>query len=617
MSGGYQADEKEKDLLKFMTCGSVDDGKSTLIGHILYDAKLIFADQERALEMESKVGSADGRLDYSLLLDGLMAEREQGITIDVAYRYFSTRRRSFIVADTPGHEQYTRNMAVGASFADLALILVDATKGVLVQTRRHTRICMLMGIKHFVFAINKMDLVNYDQAVYEKILLQIQDLMKEYQYESLAVIPVSALEGDNLIKDKGKLSWYQGQALLDYLETVEVRSEDYGDGFCMPVQRVSRPNYRFRGFQGEICEGRVQKDDQITVLPSGEKAGITRLIRAGKDVAYATKGDPISICLDREIDISRGCVLVKDRPLLVGSKFAATILWMDDEPLVCGKPYLGKVGTMQFPAVVTQIDYMIDVNTGEHVKADQVGKNVLAQARISADAPIVYDTFEHTKALGEMILIDRVSHMTAACGVIQYSLDNEGKAKRQSYSVTRAMREQKNGHKALTVWFTGLSGSGKSTLANEIEQRLFASGFHTMVLDGDNIRLGLNRDLGFSVDDRSENIRRTAQAAKLLNDAGVIALAAFVSPIDKDRQMAREIIGDSFIEVYVSTPLSVCESRDTKGLYKKARRGEIKEFTGISGVYEPPKKPEIVIDTEGRSVSECADVVMKELLRYV
>ena len=609
--------KREKDLLKFITCGSVDDGKSTLIGHMLYDAKLIFADQKQALEMESKVGSAGGRLDYSLLLDGLMAEREQGITIDVAYRYFSTRNRSFIVADTPGHEEYTRNMAVGASFADLALILIDATKGVLIQTRRHARICMLMGIRHFVFAVNKMDLVGYDPVVYEKIKCQVMDLMKKYEYRTLEIIPVSASEGDNLIQEKGELAWYPGKPLLDYLETIDIPVTGQDGGFCMPVQRVSRPDYLFRGFQGEVCAGEIMIGDLITVLPSGETARVVRMLRAGEEVGHAGPGDPITVCLDREVDISRGCVLTRDRNLKVGSKFAATLLWMEDEPLVCDKPYLAKVGTNQFPAVITGIDYSIDVNTGSHIHEDHPAKNSLVRCRISADEPIVYDLFEETKVLGEMILIDRVSYQTAACGVIEYSLGNEGMAAKQDYTLNRAMREQKNGHKAMTLWFTGLSGSGKSTLANELEKHLFQSGFHTMVLDGDNVRLGLNRDLGFSSEDRRENIRRTAEAARLLNDAGVIVLAAFITPYERDRQMARKILGDSFVEVYVSTELSVCEQRDVKGLYRKARRGEIKNFTGVSSKYEVPLNPEITISTEDRSVEECAAIVMKALMRYV
>ena len=607
----------EKGLLKFITCGSVDDGKSTLIGHMLYDAKLLFADQQRALEMESRVGSADGKLDYSLLLDGLMAEREQGITIDVAYRYFSTKQRSFIVADTPGHEEYTRNMAVGASFAELALILIDATKGVLVQTRRHARICALMGIRHFVFAVNKMDLVGYDPAVYREIEGQIRALTAEYELESLAVIPVSAAEGDNLTGDKGRLTWYEGKTLLDYLETVEIRTGGDEAGFCMPVQRVSRPNYTFRGFQGEVCTGSVRVGDELMVLPSREKARVTRLLRAGADDEAACAGDPVTLCLDREIDISRGCVLVRDRELLVGSSFAATLLWMDDKPLERGAPYLGRVGTRLFPVTVTEIDYSIDVNTGAHVPAGRVEKNSIVLCRLSADAPLVYDLFARTRELGELILIDRVSHMTSACGVIQYSLGNQGKAVEQGYSLTREMRERRNGHKAVTVWFTGLSGAGKSTIANAVEKKLYESGLHTMVLDGDNMRLGLNRDLGFSAGDRSENIRRTAEVAKLLNDAGVIVLTAFISPYKQDREMAREIIGPSFLEVYVSTDISVCEARDKKGLYQKARRGEIRDFTGISSAYEVPERPDVVIDTAVGTVEENADAVLRELLRRI
>ena len=617
MTNKYQADEKEKSLLKFITCGSVDDGKSTLIGHMLYDAKLIFADQKRSLEIESKVGSAGGKLDYSLLLDGLMAEREQGITIDVAYRYFSTRKRSFIVADTPGHEEYTRNMAVGASFAELALILIDATKGVLVQTRRHARICMLMGIRNFVFAVNKMDLVGYDEETYHKIADQIRDLMGEYELDSLAIIPVSASEGDNLNYDKGALSWYEGESLLEYLENIEITPKQENEGFCLPVQRVCRPDRFFRGFQGEICRGAVRTGDKIMTLPSGQEARVSKILIAGEETDEASAGDPVTICLDREIDVSRGCVLVKDYRPVVGSKFAATVLWMDDEPLAIGKPYIGQVGVRNFQVTVTAIDYSIDVNTGEHVPAKQAGKNMLTRCRLSADSSFVFDRFTNTKELGELILIDRVTHATAGCGVIEYSLENEGKVLRQNFSLTRADREARNAHKAITFWFTGLSGSGKSGLANELEKRFFRSGFHTIILDGDNVRMGLNRGLGFSVADRMENIRRTAEAARLLNDAGVIVLCSFISPYHEDRKMARRIIGDAFVEVYVSTPIEECERRDVKGLYAKARRGEIRDFTGISSPYEPPRNPEIEINTMGKTSAESADLVIDRMLSYL
>ena len=542
------------ELLKFITCGSVDDGKSTLIGHMLYDAKLLFADQERALELDSRVGSREGAIDYSLLLDGLMAEREQGITIDVAYRYFTTDHRSFIVADTPGHEEYTRNMAVGASFADLAVILVDASQGVLTQTRRHTRICSLMGIKHFVFAINKMDLINYEKRKYEKIRKDIRVLLAEFEYKTAVMIPVSATEGDNITEKSARMPWYQGVPLLEYLENIDVKENPAETGFTMPVQRVCRPNRTFRGFQGQIESGSVSVGDTLTVLPSGESAAVRCIYQGSDEVQTSSSGHAVTIQLDSEIDISRGCVLVENTQVSVGTMFEASILWMDDTKLVEGKNYLLKIGTQRVPATIMNIKYKIDVNTGEEVYADAIYKNEIARCEISVASKIVFDKFEKNNALGSLILIDRVSHMTSACGVVEFALNRSDNLTWQNMDVTREFREHQLGQTAKTIWFTGLSGAGKSSLANELEKRLVAMGRHTMLLDGDNIRMGLNKNLGFRENDRIENIRRIAEVAKLMNDAGLIVLTSFISPFVRDRRSAREIIGDAFIEVYVSTP---------------------------------------------------------------
>jgi len=600
-------------LLKFITCGSVDDGKSTLIGHMLYDAKLLFADQERALELDSKVGSRGGEIDYSLLLDGLMAEREQGITIDVAYRYFTTERRSFIVADTPGHEEYTRNMAVGASFADLAVILVDASQGVLTQTRRHTRICSLMGIKHFVFAVNKMDLIDFEQEKFQKIQKDIKVLLAEFEYSTAQMIPVSATEGDNITKRSVHMPWYTGKTLLDYLETINVKENPAETGFTMPVQRVCRPNHTFRGFQGQIESGSVSVGDAIKVLPSGESAKVTLIYEGDKEVQTSATGHAVTIQLDTEIDVSRGCVLIRDTSLNVNSMFATTLLWMDDVKLLPGRNFLLKLGTQSVPATIMKIRYKIDVNTGEEVYADAIYKNEIALCEISTASKLVFDEFEKNNALGSLILIDRVSHMTSACGIVEHTLNRENQLTWHNMDITRSFREEQLGQTAKTIWFTGLSGSGKSTLANELEKRLAAMGKHTMLLDGDNVRMGLNRNLGFREADRIENIRRIAEVSKLMNDAGLIVLTSFISPFAQDRQNAREIIGDAFMEVYVSTPMEECERRDVKGLYKKARNGELDHFTGVTSPYEVPQHADVVIDTSKFSVEACVDQILEQL----
>lgn len=599
-----------RDLLKFITCGSVDDGKSTLIGHMLYDAKLLFADHERALELDSKLGSRGGAIDYSLLLDGLMAEREQGITIDVAYRYFTTKARSFIVADCPGHEQYTRNMAVGASFADLAVILVDARNGVVVQTRRHARICALMGVRHFVLAVNKMDLVGYEQEHFHRIKRTFKGYVADFEPESVYVIPVSAAEGDNVVIQSSNMPWFTGQPLLPYLEDIEVaRTSD--SRFYMPVQRVCRPDYTFRGFQGQIEAGRVGMGETVTVLPSGERAVVKNIIATDTEVVKASEGQPVTIELDREIDVSRGCVLAsEDAPLESDSMFTASLLWMDDAPLVAGRGYLLKCGTKTLPATVLNIKHQVDIETGGATAAKSIRKNEFAVCDISLPSQLVFAEFKKSRALGCFILIDRVSNMTAACGVIEHSLRRSKNVKWQDTDITRDMRACQKNQTPLTIWFTGLSGSGKSVLANQIEKRLVSMGKHTMLLDGDNLRHGLCRDLGFTEADRIENIRRVAEVAKLMNDAGIIVLAALISPYKRDREHASEIIGDAFREIYVSTPVEECERRDAKGLYKKAREGKLPAFTGISSPYEPPEQPDFDVDTTNISVADAAQDIL-------
>ncbi len=602
-----------KSILKFLTCGSVDDGKSTLIGHMLYDAKLLFADQENALKLDSKVGSRGGAIDYSLLLDGLMAEREQGITIDVAYRYFTTEERSFIVADCPGHEQYTRNMAVGASFADLAIILVDASNGVAVQTRRHTRICALMGIRHVVLAVNKMDLIEYDKTRFEAIEQEFRSLSANYNFKTLHVIPVSATEGDNLTLSSPNTPWYKGGPLLTYLENIDVETDAVQHSFVMPVQRVCRPDHTFRGFQGQIEGGQIQVGDEILALPNEETARVKSIFVGDKNVSSAVAGQPVTIQLDREIDISRGCVLVKDEKPIVSDMFNANLLWMDNDHLVAGRNYILKCGTMTIPATVLNIKYKLDINTGSHLSAKKLIKNEIASCDIITSKPIVFDEFEKTNVLGGFILIDRVSNMTSACGVIAHSLRRSENVVWQDTDITKDFRANQKSQQPCTLWFTGLSGSGKSTLANALEKKLVAMGKHTMLLDGDNIRHGLNKDLGFTESDRVENIRRISEVAALMNTAGLVVLTAFVSPYISDRAQARDIVGSDFVEIYVSTPLEVCEARDVKGLYKKARAGEIPNFTGISDPYEAPVDAEIVVDTSEITIDQAVDMVIKAL----
>ncbi len=602
------------ELLKFITCGSVDDGKSTLIGHMLYDAKLLFADQKNALELDSKVGSRGGKIDYSLLLDGLMAEREQGITIDVAYRYFSTKKRSFIVADTPGHEEYTRNMAVGASFADLAIILVDASQGVLVQTRRHTRICSLVGIRHFVFAVNKMDLVGYDKNRFDEISKDIKRLLAEFEYDSLRIIPVSATEGDNITDESPNMNWYNKGSLLEYLEQIDVAKDEREIGFTMPVQRVCRPDHTFRGFSGQVETGKINVGDTLQILPSKERADVREIIVAGKEAASCEKGQPVTIALDREIDVSRGCVLVKDAAPSIGNMFTVNLLWMDDEPLVTGKNYLLKLGTGKIPAVVMTIKYKIGVNDGAHVNTDVIRKNEIACCDISVSEKIVFDRFDVNPGLGSFIFIDRVSHATAACGVVVHKLNRGETLQWQESQVTPEERAQMKSQTPITILMSGLYASGKTEIASALERKLFTIGKHCMLLDGENIRMTLSKNLGFKEADRNENARRISEVSRLLNDAGLIVIDAFISPYKANRDEMKKVIGyDRTVEVYVATPLEECEKRDKKGLYEKARAGQLQNFTGISAPYEVPQNPDVTVDVSKQSTEECVEAIYETI----
>lgn len=606
-----------KSLLKFITCGSVDDGKSTLIGHMLYDAKLLFADHEKTLELDSKVGSAGGEMDYSLLLDGLMAEREQGITIDVAYRYFTTEKRSFIVADTPGHEEYTRNMAVGASFADLAVILIDASAGLMTQTKRHIRICALMGIEHIVFAVNKMDVIKYQEQIFLDIENDINDMVKEFRFKTIKIIPVSAKKGDNLTNQSKNMTWYQKETLLDYLENIDVSKKKEKEELILPVQRVCRPDRTFRGFQGEISVGQLKVGQKVHIYPNKEQAKIKRIFVTDKENECGVKGQAVTVQLNREVDVSRGCVISSSDHLTVSNVFNTKILWLDDTPLIEGKNYYLKIGTKMLLGTVMKIKYKIDVNEGNHLPVKILNKNEIASCDIVLNERIVISRFEDSKELGAFILIDRVSNMTSACGVVEHTLRRGENIVYHQMDIDRTKRAAGLNQNPKSIWFTGLSGAGKSTLVNEVEKRLLAKGKHTMVLDGDNVRLGLNKNLGFEEKDRIENIRRNAEVCRLMNDAGLIVLTALVAPYQKDRDSARDIIGEeSFVEVYVSTSLEVCKKRDVKGLYQKAQNNEIPNFTGISAPYEVPCNPDIIVDTENRSIEETVKYIMQELERY-
>ncbi|WP_374453381.1 sulfate adenylyltransferase subunit CysN [Phenylobacterium sp.] len=609
----YLSAHERKSLLRFLTCGSVDDGKSTLIGRLLYDSKMIFEDQLAALEADSKkVGTQGGDIDFALLVDGLAAEREQGITIDVAYRFFSTDKRKFIVADTPGHEQYTRNMVTGASTADAAVILIDARKGVLTQTRRHSYLVSLLGIRHVVLAVNKMDLVGWDRQVYDAILQEYADFAAQIGIKDYTAIPMSALKGDNITSRSEAAPWYEGPALMPLLETLPVEDDLREQPFRMPVQWVNRPNLDFRGFSGLISTGTVRPGDKIKALPSGRESTIDRIVTFRGDLDEAVAGQSVTLTLKDEIDISRGDVISEaGSPPPVADQFEATIVWMDDEAMLPGRPYLLKVGTRVVSAQVTEPKYKVNVNTLEHLAAKRLELNEIGVCNLSLDAAIAFDAYAENHDLGGFILIDRISNRTVGAGMLHFALRRSQNIHWQALDVDKASRAALKGQRGRVVWLTGLSGSGKSTIANLVEKRLHADGRHTYLLDGDNVRHGLNKDLGFTDEDRVENIRRVAEVAKLMVDAGLIVLVSFISPFRAERRLARELQAEGdFVEVFVDTPLAVAEQRDVKGLYKKARAGELKNFTGIDSPYEAPENAEIVIDTTAMSATEAAEQIV-------
>jgi bifunctional enzyme CysN/CysC len=609
----YIEEQAGLDTLRFITCGSVDDGKSTLIGRMLYEAHLIFEDQVVTLKNDSKkVGTQGGNIDYALLVDGLSAEREQGITIDVAYRFFSTDHRKFIVADTPGHEQYTRNMVTGASTADAAVILIDARQGVLPQTRRHSMICSVLGIKNVVLAINKMDLVDYSQDVYQGIVEDYLDFAKTLKFDTITPVPVSALEGDNVIERSEKTQWYHGPTLLGFLDTVDTQSSRVEYPFRFPVQWVNRPHLDFRGFSGSIEAGQVSPGQPVRILPSGETANVKDIILFKDSLPRAEAGQAVTITLDREVDASRGDVIVAaDAPCEVSDQFEIKLVWMDQEPGYLGRSYWMKLGTQLIGAQITHIKYKINVNTFEQLSATKLELNDLCVVTIQTDRPIPFEPYKDCAGLGGLILIDRMSNMTVGAGMIKFALRRAKNIHHHKLDVDKAARRVLNGHISKVLWFTGISGSGKSTVANAFEKALHEQGIRTYILDGDNVRHGLNNDLGFTDADRVENIRRVAEVAKLMVDAGIVVLTAFISPFRAERRMARERFEEGeFVEIFVDTPLEVAEARDPKGLYKKARKGEIPNFTGIDSPYEAPENPEIRINTADDDV----DTLVKRLL---
>lgn len=609
---------QHKSLLRFLTCGSVDDGKSTLIGRLLYDSKQIFEDQLSALENDSKrVGTQGQAIDFALLVDGLAAEREQGITIDVAYRFFATEKRKFIVADTPGHEQYTRNMVTGASTADLAVILIDARKGVLTQTKRHSYLAHLLGIRHLVLAVNKMDLVDYDQAVFDRIVADYAAFAESIGIRAFTPIPISGFRGDNVTTRSTAMPWFAGPVLLDHLESVEVDAEaDRIKPFRMPVQWVNRPNLDFRGFAGLIASGTIRPGDPVRILPSGRTSTVARIVAMGGDKDVAVAGESVTLTLADEVDCSRGDVIAAaDAPPQAADQFKATLVWMDSAELLPGRAYWLKLGTQTVSAVVRAPEYAIDVNTMAHGAVKTLMLNDIGVAEVATDRPIVFEPYAESHDLGGFILIDKLTNATVGAGMLDFALRRAQNVHWQAVEVTREAHAQQKGQQPRLLWFTGLSGSGKSTIANLVEKKLFALGKHSFLLDGDNIRHGLNRDLGFSDQDRVENIRRIGEVAKLMSDAGLIVLTAFISPFRAERAMARALMPEGeFFEIFVDTPLAEAERRDVKGLYKKARTGEIAHFTGISSPYEPPLAPEIRIDTTRTSPEEAAEQIVEAIL---
>ncbi len=610
----YIETQSSLDLLRFITCGSVDDGKSTLIGRMLYEAQMIFEDQVTSLRNDSKkMGTQGGEIDFALLVDGLAAEREQGITIDVAYRFFNTDHRKFIVADTPGHEQYTRNMVTGASTADVAVILLDATQGVLTQTRRHSFIASLLGIKHVVLAVNKMDLANFDKKIYDDIVEEYRAFSRDLSFETITEIPMSALEGDNVIQRSSRTTWYTGPTLLGFLETVEVGRSQLGHPFRFPVQWVNRPSHEFRGYTGTIVAGQVEKGQAIRVLPSGEMANVDEIILYKTKLDKAVADQAVTITLDREVDISRGDVIVAaDEPCQASDQFEVSLVWMDQEEGFIGRNYWMIIGTTKVNATIRDIKFKYNINTFEHISSQSLALNEISEVTLSLDKDVPYESYQACKTMGAFVLIDRYSHATVGAGMINFALRRAENVHRQALEIDKKARAKLNGHPGRALWFTGLSGSGKSTVANALEQALHEKGVHTYILDGDNVRHGLNRDLGFTDADRIENVRRVAEVTKLMVDAGIVVITSFISPFRSERRMARELFdAGEFVEVYVNVTLDQAEERDPKGLYKKARRGELPNFTGIDSAYEEPETPEIELKTGERSVEECVEQILK------
>jgi bifunctional enzyme CysN/CysC len=613
----YLKQHEDKPLLRFITCGSVDDGKSTLIGRLLHDTQLLLDDQLAALEKDSlRHGTQNGGIDFALLVDGLAAEREQGITIDVAYRFFSTEKRKFIVADCPGHEQYTRNMATGASTADLAVVLVDARKGLLTQTRRHSYIVSLLGIRHVVLAVNKMDLVDYDPAVFEAIGAAYAELARTLGIASVQAIPLSALKGENLLAASGAMPWYTGPSLLQALESADVATLDTASPMRLPVQWVNRPNQDFRGFAGTLAAGTVAPGDAVVVLPSGRRTTVQRIVTADGDLARAVAGQAITLTLAEEVDVSRGDVIAAaGDPPQVADQFAAHLLWMGEQTLLPGRPYWLKIGARTVTAQVTDIKHKVDVNTQAELAARHLDLNEVGYCNLSLDQAIAFEPYSRSRTLGGFILIDRQTNATVAAGTLDFALRRAANIHWQHLDVDRVARARIKGQQPRVLWFTGLSGAGKSTIANLVDKRLHAQGFHTFILDGDNVRHGLNRDLGFTDEDRVENIRRVAEVAKLMSDAGLIVLVSFISPFRAERRMARDLFAPGeFLEVYVDTSLQEAERRDQKGLYAKARAGEIRNFTGIDSPYEAPEHAELVLDTLHETPEALADRVVARVL---
>jgi len=609
-------DQRNKGLLRFITCGSVDDGKSTLIGRLLFESKAIFDDQLASLESDSRLYGTQGeKMDLALLVDGLQAEREQGITIDVAYRFFATDLRRFIVADTPGHEQYTRNMATGASTADLAVILVDARKGVLTQTRRHSRIVALMGIRHVVLAVNKMDLVGFDPAIFDSIVQDYQAFAQGCGLSKVQAIPLSGLDGDNVVQRSERMRWYEGPSLMDHLNQVEIGETHGSQAFRLPVQWINRPNLDFRGICGRVAQGQVRVGESLRVLPSGVQARVKSLFAGFQEVEASEKGDAIMLTLESEVDVSRGDVLVAaEAPAEVADQFVARLLWMHEHAMTPGRQYLMKLACKEVTATVTEIKYREDVNTGAHLAAKTLGLNEMAVVNVSVSAPLVFEPYGVNRVLGSFILVDKLSFETVGAGMIDFALRRASNIHWQALELNQETRAAQKHQSPRCIWFTGLSGSGKSTLANLLEKRLHAEGRHTYLLDGDNVRHGLNRDLGFTEADRVENIRRVAEVAKLMVDAGLIVLVSLISPFRSERRMARELFADGeFVEVFVDTSIEECEKRDVKGLYAKARRGMLKNFTGIDSPYEAPEVPEVRLRTADTPPEACVDQILKAL----